>query len=79
VDAYCQVGTPEAFFLPFLPRVPQKPKFKVGQKAYLHKDGTREGPYLIATITSGKCTLCLENGEPAKDDEEIELDYLEAA
>jgi hypothetical protein len=51
----------------------------MGTKVYLHKDGTREGPYLIATVTSGKCTLSLESGEPAKDGEEIELDYLELA
>ncbi|KIN08949.1 hypothetical protein OIDMADRAFT_100465 [Oidiodendron maius Zn] len=42
----------------------EKPKFKVGQRVYLQKSGSREGPYLIATVASGKCTLCLEDGEP---------------
>ncbi len=51
----------------------------MGQKVYLHNGGTREGPYVIATITLGKCTLCLEDGEPVKNGEEIDVDYVEAA
>ena len=57
----------------------QKPKFKVGQRVYLQKSGSREGPYLIATVASGKCTLCLEDGELVKNGQEIDMDYLEAA
>jgi hypothetical protein len=46
---------------------------------YLLNSGSREGPYVIASITSGKYTLSLENGEAAKSGEEIDIDYLEAA
>jgi hypothetical protein len=59
--------------------VPQKPKFKLGQKVYLHKNGTREGPYLVASVTPEKCTLCLEDGTLVEDGEEIEQAYLEIA
>ncbi|KAN0083816.1 hypothetical protein V8E54_002904 [Elaphomyces granulatus] len=64
---------------PYVVAYAQKPKFIVGQKVYLHNDGTREGPYIVATITSGKCMLCLGDGKPVKNGEEIDLDYVEAA
>jgi hypothetical protein len=59
--------------------LPQKPKFKVGKRVYLHNNGSREGPYLVATATLTKCTLCLEDGEPVRDGEEIDWEYVEAA
>ncbi len=55
----------------------QKPKFKVGTKVYLHKDGTREGPYVVATAAAGKVTLCLANGELVRNGEEIDEDYVD--
>jgi hypothetical protein len=58
----------------------QKPRFHVGDKVYLlRSDGTREGPYVITSISSiGRCTLGLENGLAVKNGEEIEIDYVEA-
>ncbi|KAF8852183.1 hypothetical protein BDZ45DRAFT_678518 [Acephala macrosclerotiorum] len=64
---------------PYVVAYAQKPKFRVGQKVYVHNGGTREGPYIIATITLTKCTCCLENGEPVKNGEEIDVDYVEVA
>ncbi len=46
---------------------------------YLLNGGSREGPYVVAFVTSGKCTLSLEDGTAVRNDEEIVLDYLEAA
>jgi hypothetical protein len=51
----------------------------VGDKVYLLNGGSREGPYVIASVTSGKYTLSLENGEAVRNGEEINIDYLEAA
>lgn len=46
----------------------------------LNSGGSREGPYVIASLLSaGKCTLSLENGEAVKNGEEIDIDYVEAA
>ena len=43
-------------------------------------DGSRDGPFLVASICPGqKCTLSLENGQAAKDGEEIKMAKLEAA
>ncbi|KAI3325615.1 hypothetical protein HD806DRAFT_521143 [Xylariaceae sp. AK1471] len=42
-------------------------KYRTGDKVYLLVGTTFEGPYLIATVPSaGKYTLCLENGQSAK-------------
>lgn len=46
---------------------------------YLLSGGSREGPYFIASVTSGRYTLSLENGEAVRNGEEIDTDYLEAA
>lgn len=46
---------------------------------YLHSNGAREGPYLVATVTLTKCSLSLENGVPVKNGEEVDNEYLEAA
>lgn len=46
---------------------------------YLLNGGSREGPYVIASVTLGKYTLSLENGEAVRNGEEINIDYLEAA
>jgi len=51
----------------------------VGDKVYLLNGGSREGPYVIASVASGKYTLSLENGEAVRNGEEISIDYLEAA
>ena len=46
----------------------------------LNSGGSREGPYVIASLLSArKCTLSLENGEAVKNGEEIDIDYVEAA
>lgn len=43
-------------------------------------NGSRDGPFLVASICSGqKCTLSFENGQAAKDGEEIKMAKLEAA
>jgi hypothetical protein len=51
----------------------------VGDKVYLLNSGSREGPYIIASVSSGKYTLSLENGEAGRNGEEIDVGYLEAA
>ncbi|PQE19649.1 hypothetical protein CJF31_00010053 [Rutstroemia sp. NJR-2017a BVV2] len=59
-----------------------KTQFFVGDKVYLlGSDGSRDGgPYIIASIPSmQKCTLSFENGQTAKNGEEIEMAKLELA
>jgi hypothetical protein len=51
----------------------------VGDKVYLLNGGSREGPYVVASVTSGKYTLSLENGKAVRNGEEIDIDYLGAA
>ena len=47
---------------------------------FLRSNGSREGPYVIATVPStGKYTLCRENGQAVENGQEISLDCLEAA
>ncbi|KAI1123528.1 hypothetical protein F5Y10DRAFT_251716 [Nemania abortiva] len=59
----------------------QKPVFCVGDKVYLiNAGGTREGPYLVASLPSeGKCTLSLESGAAVNNADEVSLDSIEAA
>ncbi|KAE8442779.1 hypothetical protein EG329_002867 [Mollisiaceae sp. DMI_Dod_QoI] len=64
---------------PYVKSYAQKPEFYVGDKVYLLNGESREGPYVIASVTSGKYTLSLENGKAVKNGEEIDIDYLEAA
>lgn len=45
---------------------------------YLMSGGLRSGPYVIASVSSGKYTLCLENGQMVRNGEEIDNNYLEA-
>jgi len=46
----------------------------------LNSGGSREGPYVIASVPSaGRYTLSVENGEAVKNGEEIKTDCLEAA
>ncbi|SPJ70635.1 uncharacterized protein FTOL_00363 [Fusarium torulosum] len=51
----------------------------VGDNVYLLKDdGSREGPYLVATASvAGRCTLCYQDGTPFRDNEEIDVDELD--
>ena len=53
----------------------------MGDSVYLpNPDGTREGPYLVATVTtSGKCALSYNNGAPFRQDQEVSVDELEAS
>ncbi len=45
----------------------------------LKDDGTREGPYLIASVVSpGKYTLSEEDGTYVKDREEIAVERLDS-
>ncbi|KAK2009604.1 hypothetical protein LZ32DRAFT_639915 [Colletotrichum eremochloae] len=65
---------------PYVTSYAQKPKFHVGDKVYLVLNGSREGPYLVASIGSvGKCTLSRENGEAVRNGEEIDAGYHAAA
>lgn len=59
----------------------QTSTFRVGDRVkVINTDGSRNGPYLIASIpTTGVCTLSDENGETIEDGEEIEENDLEAA
>jgi hypothetical protein len=46
----------------------------------LSPGGSREGPYVIASVPSaGKCTLSLESGNTVKNGEEIDMKHVEAA
>lgn len=46
----------------------------------LDSSGSRAGPYVVASIPSaGKCTLSFEDGNAVRNDEEIDMDYVEAA
>jgi hypothetical protein len=63
----------------FLTGVPQQPEYHVGDKVHLIVDGSRQGPYVVASVVSGKYTLSLENGDPVRNGEEIDADYLEPA
>ncbi|KAF4423137.1 hypothetical protein FACUT_10605 [Fusarium acutatum] len=58
----------------------QAPSLRVGDSVYLlNTDGSREGPYLVATApVSGKCTLCYTNGSPFRNNAGIDVDELEA-
>jgi hypothetical protein len=51
----------------------------VGDNVYLLKDdGSREGPYLVATApVAGRCTLCYDDGTPFRNNEEIDVDELD--
>lgn len=51
----------------------------MGDKVYLLSGGSREGPYVIASVNLGKYTLSFENGEAVRNSEEIDKDYLEEA
>jgi hypothetical protein len=51
----------------------------VGDKVYLLNGGSREGPYVIASVASGKYTLSLEDGKAVRNGEEINVEYLETA
>jgi hypothetical protein len=59
----------------------QRPQFHVGDKVYLLGSlGSREGPYVVASVSSaGKYTLSLESGKAIRNGEEVDLDSLEAA
>ena len=46
----------------------------------LSSDGSRAGPYVVASVPSAqKCTLSLENGAAVQSGEEIAMAKLEAA
>ncbi|KAI1104101.1 hypothetical protein F4804DRAFT_206554 [Jackrogersella minutella] len=66
---------------PYVVSYVKKPDLNVGDKVYLlDTDGSRKGPYLIASLPStGKCTLSLENGDAVKNGEEIDANDVEAA
>lgn len=63
----------------FLTEVPQQPEYHVGDKVHLVVDGSRQGPYVVASVVLGKYILSEENGDPVRNGEEIHADYLEAA
>ncbi|KAI0133389.1 hypothetical protein F4776DRAFT_625455 [Hypoxylon sp. NC0597] len=66
---------------PFVIDYVQKPAFNVGDKVYLlNSDGSRDGPYLIASVPStGNYTLCLDTGASVRNGDEISGDELEEA
>lgn len=46
----------------------------------LRSNGSREGPHVIATVSStGKYTLCREDGKAVENGQEVSLDSVEAA
>ncbi|EFY88847.1 hypothetical protein MAC_05112 [Metarhizium acridum CQMa 102] len=59
----------------------RSPGFRVGDQVYLLlSDGSRDGPYLVATVISAQeCTLSLENGQSVGHGEVIPMARLEAA
>ncbi|RSM17128.1 hypothetical protein CDV31_004021 [Fusarium ambrosium] len=58
----------------------QKLVFTVGEGVYLLKiGGSREGPYIVAIApVNGKCTLSYGNGQPFRNNEQINVDDLES-
>ncbi|KAF5000099.1 hypothetical protein FDECE_11285 [Fusarium decemcellulare] len=66
---------------PHVARFDTNPAFFVGDKVYLlGSDGSREGPYIVASVISAeKCTLSLENYQPAKNGMQVDMAKLEAA
>lgn len=46
---------------------------------YLMDGGSRAGPYEVTSVTLGRYTLGLENGNAVRNGEEIDEGYLEAA
>ncbi|KAJ5945435.1 hypothetical protein N7516_005603 [Penicillium verrucosum] len=65
---------------PYIASSDLNPRFRVGDKVYLlGSDGSRDGPYLVASVISPhECILSLENGQTAKDSEIIKMAKLEA-
>lgn len=64
-----------------LAQVFQKPKFRVGDAVYLisSDNRNREGLYIVASVISAAiCTLSMENGDPLRNGEEIDTNYVEA-
>ena len=64
-----------------LAQVLQKPKFRVRDAIYLisSDNRNREGPYIVASVISATiCTLSMENGNPVRNGEEIDTNYVEA-
>jgi hypothetical protein len=59
----------------------QSSAFAVGDRVYVvNSDGSRDGPFLVASICSSQtCTLSLEDGEAARDGAEVNIAKLEAA
>ncbi|KAK2737836.1 hypothetical protein FQN57_007394 [Myotisia sp. PD_48] len=55
-----------------------KPTFHVGDLVHVvSPDGNLEGPYTVASVlASDACTLCDEDGKPARDGCEIKMDRL---
>jgi hypothetical protein len=51
----------------------------VGDKVYLLSGGSWEGPYVIASVNSGRYTLSLENGEAVRNGEEFDKASLKGA
>ncbi|KAI0383372.1 hypothetical protein F5Y04DRAFT_33579 [Hypomontagnella monticulosa] len=66
---------------PYIVPYVKKPDLNVGDKVYLlDTNGSRKGPYIIASIPSiGKCTLSLEDGSAVNNEEEIDVNDVEAA
>ena len=46
---------------------------------YLVTNGNNEGPYAIASVSSGKYKLSLENGEAVRNGEEVDIGHLKLA
>ncbi|KAK0703662.1 hypothetical protein B0T26DRAFT_864599 [Lasiosphaeria miniovina] len=59
----------------------RKPEFRVGDEVYLlNAGGSREGPYVIASLPStGHCTLSDSNGNAIGGGQAISVDDVEAA
>ncbi|PMD61251.1 uncharacterized protein K444DRAFT_611505 [Hyaloscypha bicolor E] len=66
---------------PYVTPYVHKPTFRVGDPVYLlNSDGSREGPYEIASLPSaGKCTLSSGSGQPIRNGDEIGTDWVESA
>ncbi|KPM45604.1 hypothetical protein AK830_g987 [Neonectria ditissima] len=75
-----QIDFDEAGSRPYVRIYIQAPSFSVGDRVYLLENGTRKGPYLVATPPSaGKCQLSLENGAAVQGGTEFAVTSLEEA
>ncbi|KAI1359680.1 hypothetical protein F5Y08DRAFT_70487 [Xylaria arbuscula] len=59
---------------PRINEYPMTPRYRPNDEVYIRVAGstTREGPYLVGAVLSGKYTLCEANGRPVQNGKQFE-------